>query len=115
MTTIPVPITLPPITIPWPTRTPGVGSPVPAPGVGIPFPTPMPTPVAPAGTNGFAALLKFSLDWRFLGALLFMLLTVGIVDSVWPEYVWPYVGILLLGLTLANVNFGPQLDKLVGG
>jgi hypothetical protein len=112
-----VPIPLP---IPWPAPSPGVGTPVPTPA-----PAPLPstlTPVIvapkPGGTGnpaeGLAGLFKFSLDWRFLGALLFMLLTVGVVDEVWPAYVWPYVGILLLGLTLTNIEFSPRFAALFG-
>jgi hypothetical protein len=75
----------------------------------------------PSGGSGgsigqtFAALFGFAVDWRYILALLLMLLSVTVVESVWPEWVWPYVGVLLLGIVVVNERFGPALDSLVGG
>ena len=115
MTTLP--ITLPmPIPIPWPSPSPGVGTPAPSPGVqpspspGIPFPSPQPIAVAPAG--GFPGLFKFPIDWKKLGALLFLVITVELVNDIWPEWSWPYVGLLLAGLLLVNKD---RVATLFGG
>jgi hypothetical protein len=115
-----IPLPLPqPIPIPWPHPSPGVGTPAPSPGVGVSPGIGIPIPTAPTPNltgGGFGGLFKFSLDWRFLGALLFILLTVGIVDEVWPEWAWPYVGILLSGLLAVNhVKFSEGFDRLLKG
>ena len=119
---MPAPITLPvpmptPFPIPWPSPRPGVGTPAPTtPSIGITPPVPMPTAPSPNLTgNGLSDLFKFRLDWRFLGALLFILLTVELANQIYPEYVWAYVGILLLGLAEVNTGFLSGLTRLVGG
>lgn len=118
MVSLPLPLPMP-VPIPWPHPSPGVGTPAPSPGVGVSPGVGIPIPTAPTPnltSAGFGGLFKFSLDWRFLGALLFILLTVGIVDEVWPEWAWPYVGLLLGSLTVANrAGFSQGLSRLVSG
>lgn len=121
MPTIPLPI-LPPI--PWPVRPPGVGIPIPnptpSPGIPTPSPTiPFPSPVAVSSgfggvTGPFSDLFTFTPDWEFWGALLVVTLSVGFVEEQYPEYVWIYVGILLLGLILKLAGFTPNLNRLIG-
>ena len=111
-----------PAPIPWPQPRPGVGTPAPfpqpSPGVPIPSPFPMPTPIAtaPSGslTGPFANLFHFQPDWKFWLALVVVTVSVGAVEQTYPEYVWIYVGILLLGFILKSAGFGPNFDKLIG-
>ena len=114
MPTIPTPMPAP---IPWPQPRPGVGTPYPSPSpspgggtTGVPFPV----ATSPGITEPFADLFKFTPDWKLLGALVFVAITVGIVERQYPEYVWLYVGILLLGFVITSRTFTPGLDKLLG-
>jgi hypothetical protein len=117
MPTIPLP---PMVPIPWP---------APGPGIGIPIPSPAPAPVPNPGTTitpspgtaigggiiaPFAKLFQFAPDWVLIGALVLVAFTVDIVDQTYPEYVWMYVGILLLGIILTSAGFTPQLNRWLG-
>lgn len=118
------------IPIPWPNPPPGI--PIPAPRVpvpipgqptpspGIPFPVPDPIAVTPGpsftpGVTGpFSDLFKFVPDWALIGALVLVAFSVEFVDQTYPEYVWMYVGILLLGIILMSPGFTPQLNRWLG-
>jgi hypothetical protein len=115
----PNPIPAPnPITVPVPTPTfPTITTEPNAPagmGVGV-------IPGTPAGGGSgsigdtFAGLFKFDVNWRFMAGLVFITLTVYAVEQKAPEYVWTYIGILLLGYVLAKTAFGPQLNAILGG
>lgn len=123
MTTIPLPLP-PTIPIPWPVRPPGVGNPLPvptpSPGIPIPSPTPIPFPVltSPSGdgiTGPFSNLFTFTPDWKFWLALAVVAGSVGMVEEMYPEYVWMYVGILLLGFILTSAGFSPNFTRMVKG
>jgi hypothetical protein len=116
---VPIPIPIPfPRPIPWPAPGPGIGVPTPSPA---PSPAPSPggsvTPgVSPISgiTEPFAKLFKFIPDWGLLLALFLVALSVDLVDQTYPEYVWMYVGILLLGIILVSEGFTPQLNRWIG-
>lgn len=119
-----LPLPLPqPIPIPWPDPRPGVGTPlpIPQPSPGIPIPSPFPAPIltSPSGggslTGPFADLFKFKPDWKFWLALVVVAGSVELVDQTYPEYVWIYVGILLLGFIIMSAGFTPNLDRLLKG
>lgn len=120
---LPIPIPFP---IPWPTPSPGTGIPIPqptpSPGIGIPIPQPTPSPVAfPGGTIGdvFAAPFKMDLDWKLLLALAVILGSIEVVNNWYPDYVWTYVLVIIIGLITPKIgrfaDFGPKLKALVGG
>lgn len=93
--------------------------PNPTPSPGVPIPSPFPAPFTPAPSGGsltgpFSDLFKFSPDWKFWGALVLVALSVGAVEETYPEYVWIYVGVLLLGFILKSAGFTPGLDRLLG-
>lgn len=116
---VPIPIPNP---IPWPRPSPGVGTPSPSPSPGTGTSTGTTTGGATGvdgGSSGgitgpFADLFKFLPDWALLGALLLLMLTVGLVDQMYPQYVWWYILILLLGLSVTTPTFGAELKNLLG-
>lgn len=119
-----------PIPVPWPNPPPGIPipaprQPVPVPGFPIPVPDPGPittSPIltspgpsfTPGVTGPFSDLFKFVPDWALIGALILVALSVEFVDQTYPEYVWMYVGILLLGIILLSPGFTPQLNRWLG-
>lgn len=109
-----------PIPIPWPNPPPGISVPIPitTPSPIAPGPVttiPVPTAVAGGGfTAPFANLFKFALDWRFLGAFVLIALSVAYVEDAYPDYAYPYAGILLLGFILTSAAFGPEFSRLIG-
>ena len=111
----PLPMPLPqpiprPVPRPVPEPEPGPVSPGPGSGIGIPIPG------TSGGTIGqpFADLFSFPVDWKYLGAVLFLAVTVNFVERYNPDYGFVYAGILLLGVIVVDGRFGPALARLVG-
>ncbi len=112
MTVVGIPTTMP-IPIPWPGQTPGHGTPYPSPSTGGGNTTTpvLTTPTGGGGITGpFADLFAFTPPWLLIGALLLVAFSVELVDQTYPEYVWMYVGILLLAIIITSKGFTPQLD-----
>lgn len=74
-------------------------------------------PIATSGgsiTDAFAAPFDFPLDWKLIGAILLLILTINAMETWYPEYVWYYVAILLLGAVITKRfgGFGNALRSL---
>lgn len=96
-----------PYPVPFPGVSPGV-SPEVSPGV-VPGSNP-PGIMAP-----FAELFNVDLNWKYVLAVLFLLLTVNMVEGWNSDYAWTYMAILLLGVIVVDGRFGPQLSALLKG
>jgi hypothetical protein len=115
------PIPLPPLPG-YPTPSPGIGTGV-SPGIdpGVsPGISPGVSPaIMPSGsiTGPFSDLFNFPINWRYMLAILVILLTVNAVEEWNMTYAWVYVFILLLGLTIVAgnqfANFGAELRRIV--
>src|SRR5436189_3567397 len=108
MPTLPMPLPIWPIPVPWPAPVPGVPAPAPGPTLPPAIVIPSPSPPAAQGPQSFwgpfADLFKFPIDVRFVMALLFLLLTVDWLNETYPEYVWWYVWALLLGYAYMRLH-----------